>query len=328
MGQDTLYLQKFNVQGNSPYTHQYMTNVQAPSSEAKKMAIAYGDTTELGIVFKIPVYLNMPEYASELPTGSGGAVTTLSYLSVDGYTLTPTFHKSIIEYDVVLNEPVSSVTVSAQAADSSSSVSGTGNYSLTEGLNVISITVTAQNGSSTTYTINVIVPAGPSTYNGGNFTVSAGEGEFMNVRQPEGDITVLYGFELGTLAEAALSRMTSTNCGIRIVNADRTENTGVLATGNLLQIIANVDNAVIKEIPIVIYGDINGDGEINGRDMLYLQRHILGISYLSGVYAEAADINWDDRVETEDGVKQSTISARDMLHLQRHLLDIKYIEQN
>ena len=123
-------------------------------------------------------------------------------------------------------------------------------------------------------------------------------------------------------------RMTSTNCGIRIVNADRTENTGVLATGNLLQIIANVDNAVIKEIPIVIYGDINGDGEINGRDMLYLQRHILGISYLSGVYAEAADINWDDRVETEDGVKQSTISARDMLHLQRHLLDIKYIEQN
>ncbi len=328
VGQDTLYLQKFNVQGNSPYTHQYMTNVQAPSSEAKKMAIAYGDTTELGIVFKIPVYLNMPEYASELPTGSGGAVTTLSYLSVDGYTLTPTFHKSIIEYDVVLNEPVSSVTVSAQAADSSSSVSGTGNYSLTEGLNVISITVTAQNGSSTTYTINVIVPAGPSTYNGGNFTVSAGEGEFMNVRQPEGDITVLYGFELGTLAEAALSRMTSTNCGIRIVNADRTENTGVLATGNLLQIIANVDNAVIKEIPIVIYGDINGDGEINGRDMLYLQRHILGISYLSGVYAEAADINWDDRVETEDGVKQSTISARDMLHLQRHLLDIKYIEQN
>lgn len=327
VGQDTLYLQKFNVQGNSPYTHQYMTNVQAPSSEAKKMALAYGTAADIGIVFKIPVYLNMPSVASGLPTGSGGAVTTLSYLAADNYSLTPTFNRSITEYDLVLNDPVSQLTVTAQAEDSSSSVSGTGAYNLTEGLNVIAVTVTAQNGSSTTYKINVVVPAGPSTYNGGNFTFSAGQGELMNLQTQEGEITVLYGFEPQTTAEAALSYMSSTNCGIRLVNADRTVNTGVLATGNMLQITANVDGSVIKEIPLVIYGDINGDGEINGRDMLYLQRHILGLAELTGVYAEAADINWEDGTQTPDGVKQTAISARDMLHLQRHLLDIKYIEQ-
>ncbi len=327
VGQDTLYLQKFNVQGSNPYTHQYMTNVQAPSSEAKKMAIAYGDAADLGIVFKIPVYMNMPDTASELPTGTGGSVTTLSQLTVEGYALTPTFNRSITEYDLVLSEAVTDITVTAEAADSSSSVTGTGNYTLTEGLNVVAVTVTAQNGSSTTYTINVVAPAGPSTYNGGNFTVSAGQNLFMNIAMQDSETTILYGFDVGTSAETAMSQMSSTNCGIRIVNADRTENTGNVATGNLLQITANVNGAVIKEIPIVIYGDINGDGEINGKDMLYLQRHILGISTLSGAYAEAADINWDDRTDTPEGVKQSTISAKDMLYLQRHLLDVKHITQ-
>ena len=327
VGQDTLYLQKFNVQGNNPYTHQYMTNVQAPSSEAKKMAIAYGGTSDLGIVFKIPVYGNMPFMASELPTGSGGAVTTLSSLLVEGYSLTPTFHKNILEYDLVLSDPVSSVNVIAEAADSNSSVSGAGKYNLTEGLNVISITITAQNGSSSTYRINIVAPTGPSTYNGGNFTISAGQGLFTNIQTSEGETTILYGFEIGTMAQDAFAQMTSANCGIRLVNADRTENTGVIATGNILQVIASVDNSVIKEIPVVLYGDINGDGEINGRDMLYMQRHILGISTLSGAYAEAADINWDDREDGPNGVKQSTISVKDMLYLQRHLLDIQYISQ-
>ncbi|MBO5278170.1 MAG: SH3 domain-containing protein [Lachnospiraceae bacterium] len=327
VGQDTLYLQKFNVQGNNPYTHQYMTNVQAPSSEAKKMAIAYGDAADLGIVFKIPVYENMPESASELPTGTGGSVTTLSRLEIAGFSLTPTFNKSITEYDLVLTEPVTDIAVNAEAADSSSSVSGTGIYVLSEGLNVISITVTAQNGSSTTYTVNVVAPTGPSTYNGGNFTVSAGNNLFMDLQTQDSKITVLYGFDVGITVEEAMAQLSSTNCGIRIVGADRQENTGKIATGNILQITANINGEVIKEIPIVIYGDINGDGEINGKDMLYMQRHILGISALSGVYAEAADINWDDRTDSSDGVKLSTISAKDMLYLQRHLLDVKYISQ-
>lgn len=327
VGQDTLYLQKFNVQGNNPYTHQYMTNVQAPSSEAKKMAIAYGDMTDLGIVFKIPVYDNMPAQASQLPTGTGGSVTALSSLEVKGYFLTPTFSRSITEYDLVLSEPVTDISVTAEPADSNSDIWGVGNYTLTEGLNVITVTVTAQNGSSTTYTINVVAPAGPSTYNGGNYTVTAGDYLFMDVQMQDSVSTILYGIEPGTTAEAAVSVMKTTNCGVRIVNADRSENSGLVATGNWLQFTANVDGGVIREIPIVIYGDINGDGEINGKDMLYLQRHILGISTLSGAYAEAADINWDDDTEADGEIKNSTISAMDMLYLQRHLLDVKYITQ-
>lgn len=64
-GQDTLYLQKFNVNPKGeykPYTHQYMQNISAPKSEALSIRKLYTDANALGspFVFKIPVYLNMP----------------------------------------------------------------------------------------------------------------------------------------------------------------------------------------------------------------------------------------------------------------------------
>lgn len=64
--QDTLYFQKFNVRkvnGAVVYSHQYMQNVAAPCSEAKLLKKAY-TASELKngeLVFKIPVYANMPK---------------------------------------------------------------------------------------------------------------------------------------------------------------------------------------------------------------------------------------------------------------------------
>ena len=45
-GQDTFYLKKFNVQGSSPYKHQYMTNVEGAAGEGAKLARAYTDEDE------------------------------------------------------------------------------------------------------------------------------------------------------------------------------------------------------------------------------------------------------------------------------------------
>ena len=64
-GQDTLYLEKFNVNSNSPYgiyNHQYMQNIQAPASESASTKKMYSNTNSLNspFVFKIPVYNNMP----------------------------------------------------------------------------------------------------------------------------------------------------------------------------------------------------------------------------------------------------------------------------
>lgn len=72
-GQDTIYLQKFNVNPNgyhAPYTHQYMQNISAPTSEALSMKKLYvnAGTLDCPFVFKIPVYENMPEEPCGIPT--------------------------------------------------------------------------------------------------------------------------------------------------------------------------------------------------------------------------------------------------------------------
>ncbi len=86
-GQDTLYLQKFNVgPGNQYplYTHQYMQNISAPTSEAKSMKRLYEGAGSLNntFVFKIPVFENMPETACAMPTSSTNVVLQLP----DGYS--------------------------------------------------------------------------------------------------------------------------------------------------------------------------------------------------------------------------------------------------
>ncbi len=71
-GQNTLYLQKFNVSKTSPsglYQHQYMQNIAAPSSEAVSVKKAYATAGSLNnpFVFRIPVYKNMPSSSCPQP---------------------------------------------------------------------------------------------------------------------------------------------------------------------------------------------------------------------------------------------------------------------
>ncbi|MCI9337790.1 MAG: hypothetical protein HFH93_09660 [Lachnospiraceae bacterium] len=101
--QDTLYLQKFNV--NPPgtpnayatYTHQYMQNIMAPTTEGLSIKKLYSEAGALDntFVFKIPVYENMPaqpcaepvvsmEVAVALPEGYGDNVLWLDGVPYQG----------------------------------------------------------------------------------------------------------------------------------------------------------------------------------------------------------------------------------------------------
>lgn len=61
-GQNTGYLQKFNVTPNTTYGHQYMANIEAANSESLKTKNGYnGMLDSVPLVFSIPVYENMPE---------------------------------------------------------------------------------------------------------------------------------------------------------------------------------------------------------------------------------------------------------------------------
>ncbi len=79
-GQDTLYLQKFDVDNsyNGMFYHQYMQNITAPMTEGSTTRAAYEKAGALGnmFVFKIPVYRNMPTSACPEPGSSHGVNPT------------------------------------------------------------------------------------------------------------------------------------------------------------------------------------------------------------------------------------------------------------
>ncbi|MBR3833931.1 MAG: cadherin-like beta sandwich domain-containing protein [Lachnospiraceae bacterium] len=234
--QNTLYTQKFNVTNTSClFSHQYMTNVQAPSTEALHVYEAYINNNLLNssLVFEIPVYTNMPETATNKPADAGNPNNWLASLTVDGYVLTPAFDVNLTtEYSLNVSENISSINISASTVNKNARVDGAGTISLTEGTNVISLVVTAQNGNVRTYNITV---------NRGG----AGSGSTVvgnSVGDLNGDSTINYK---------------------DIVKIQRI----------IMGLEASSDQAMLL-------GDINKDGIINYKDIVKVQRHIMGLELI------------------------------------------------
>lgn len=178
-GQDTLYLKKYNVQGSNMYKHQYMTNVDGAASEGSILAEGFTAAQKNSALnFKIPVYTNMPASPCAKPTVTGSPNNKLNGLGAEGFTLTPTFNKDTVSYDLIVDHSVSNVTINASAIDSKASVRGTGNIQLQSGNNEISVVVRAENGTERTYAIHVVRQTNGPTYNaalgGGGGTPSGG----------------------------------------------------------------------------------------------------------------------------------------------------------
>ncbi len=85
VGQNTAYFYKFNVIANNVhklYSHQYMTNVQDPSSQSSNLFNTYAknDILDVSLNFIIPVYENMPG-ACTLPTSINTSAPTSYYIN-------------------------------------------------------------------------------------------------------------------------------------------------------------------------------------------------------------------------------------------------------
>lgn len=322
-GQDTIYYEKFDMV--TPYTHQYMTNVLAPRSESVTASNAYSTATKqnTALVFKIPVYKNMPSSVCELPTGDGSPNNALSSLEVEGYSITPTFSMFTTEYDLIVEHSVSSVEILADAADSSADVSGTGSHALNVGANTINITVISQSGVEKTYTIRIVRKAGSSSggdsgNNSGNNSGGASEkGGFTSDFLTDNASGIISRVGVGSAASDVLNHISFTGGAYgKIYDSKGSEKDGIVGTGDKFIAYDASDN-VIGSYTFVIYGDVNGDGQITSMDLLYVKRHILQTKELDGVYLVAADAN-----RGNDG-----ITSIDLLYIKRHILDIRYIEQ-
>lgn len=80
---------------------------------------------------------------------------SLSSLGVTGYELSPKFDKATLEYNVEVENDVTTATITGKKADSNASVSGLNTVELNEGNNRFEVTVTAQKGNTQTYVVNI-----------------------------------------------------------------------------------------------------------------------------------------------------------------------------
>ncbi len=131
----------------------------------------------------------------------------------------------------------------------------------------------------------------------------------------ENEIT---GFDIENLKSVEIKKKINSKYNIEIYSnkGELLTDEQIITTGSKIRLID--ENDVIKmEYITIIYGDVNADGKINSSDLLVLQRHILEIEMLNGVFLKAGNIN-------KNGKNPSSL---DSLLIQRHILEIKFIEQ-
>lgn len=168
-GQDTLYLQKFNVTGTNTYAHQYMANVEAPYSEGIRVFNAYQEPDTIPIVFSIPVYLNMPEDVCGVPEkeyNPNNWLKSLKVYDINGsrVTLTPTFdYTADCEYSIIVDSETDYLRVKTSTVSSRANVISENAFYPETGFNRFTVCVQAENGDIREYVINVVREEAPET---------------------------------------------------------------------------------------------------------------------------------------------------------------------
>lgn len=223
--QNTLYFKKYNVTSNTfgNYSHQYMTNIQAPSSEGRTTYSAYSKINGLldsSIEFLIPIYENMPEKTA-LP------------VDVDNTK------KEELDNEAKREEETASI-------------------------------------------VDIVNKAG---YQYSNDYIS--------------------GVPIGTTAQAFISNIkgTSSSATVTVTTTDsngstkKIDDSTRLGTGDIVTIKSGNDS---RNFRIVIYGDVNGDGQINSMDCSIMYREVMTENYLSGSYKLSADIDKNGKIDSMD----------------------------
>ena len=344
-GQNTVYFEKFNVVNkDSLFSHQYMTNVMAAFSEGSTISKAYTNK-DAAFVFRIPVYENMPETAVSFHD-NGNPNNWLSALDVTGCALTPSFKPETTEYSLIVPDETANITVTAKAVYEKATVAGAGNYTLQYGDNNISVTCIAENGTSRTYTIHVVRiqnapeepenpvtppdteepenPETPDTETPDTETpgtevptdpnaIKIAEGVYISTSYKVDEM--ISGVAIGTTGAQFVANISTTNCTVKVLKADGSQQTGAIGTGNKV-IIYSMDGNPLAAYDVVIFGDINGDGRISNVDLVRLTKQILKIETLEGAPLAAADVEGDGK-----------ISNKDLVAVQKHILNIAQIAQ-
>lgn len=302
-GQNTKYFYKFDVIGNEIlqesdgkktyaskyfFGHQYMTNIQDPTSQAYNLFTYYTneDLLDNTLTFNIPVYDDMPSQAVQQET-------TLSKSEGDFYWV----------------DVNSSVNIRKSASTSSASL-GTARRGM-----IMAKKGTSGNFYKVTYYKATSYDKSKKKWNGTKVTGYISKEYLKKCEEKEPEPTkpfeIVESDKLVDLAPGAkASNIKNTYKDAKIKDSSGKEITStsvVLATGYTVTING-------KEYDIVVLGDVNGNGEITSSDLLGIVNHLNGNKPLKDAYKKACDANRSD-----------TISSSDLLTVVNHLNESKKI---
>ncbi|HBA37487.1 MAG TPA: hypothetical protein DCY94_02060 [Firmicutes bacterium] len=311
-GQSTGYYQKFNVINlKYIYANQYMQNVRAPYGEAYRTYTSYYnshasmDAWDNEIYdFLIPVYSNMSEYTTLDVSHNGDA--TLKSLEVTGCELNMDFQSSAYEYVCYANKGVSEIKISATATNALASLNNPGAVKLSENETRAEVIVTAVNGQRSVYIINV----------------KKVDDDMSSPIEILNDIGIKVSDEYASNIEVGSDVSNIINlvknkhhfANVQINASDGTNvSDGTVKSGMSISITNAGKSSTFK---VVLYGDTNGDGLVDIRDLLGVQKHLVKSKTLNNACLKAADIN-----------KDNILDIRDLLLIQKQLVGQYNINQ-
>ena len=306
-GQDTLYTQKWDLIEPNAGRHQYMQNIQAPSTESIKTYNGYNNVglVNSNFVFLIPVFKNIPEKTS-LPS-SGNPNNYLSSLAVNGNYLfqSPTTNTN---FDIVLDGDVTSINIDATKVNGNATIVGTGSVAVPNNKETVEITVIAGNGDRRTYKINI-------TKKESN-TVALDISEILRTLNINNDGTYIHGLALNTDVSKIITDITNKEKLATVTYTDKANNnktSGIIASGDKLTIKTNREE---KTYIIVVYGDVNSDGKISSADYIAIKNHIMDVKKLDDLEQLFADPSKDGKV-----------SSADYIAIKNHIMNVSQIVQ-
>lgn len=309
INQDTIYYEKFDIStNNGHYTHQYQQNLTAPIAEGGVTYTSYvnnlANYLKSNISFVIPVFKDMPTYAVTAPK-LGNPNNYLNKLTVDGKSVA-NFSYDIYNYNISLSSSTTTVNIGATAMQGTSKITGLGTTKITNNEQDVIINVKAQNGKYRNYTIHFIKKDTKPT------TVV----DSLNNSGFKYNDKYLFGINVGTNVSELIGNIRDYNdlTAVEVRSSTgQVKTNDSFRTGDKVSITASGET---KDYEVVIYGDVDGDGEISKQDLLQVQRDVFGYSSLNGIYKSAGDID-----------KNGVIDKSDLLQVQRDVFGYGSIKQ-
>lgn len=293
-GQNTLYLQKFDVDNSDGnlYWHQYMQNLLAAQKEGETLKLTFEDMGSLdgAYTFVIPVFKNMPK--TESPKPSTASIDTPLGIDLVRVNVTGSLYLrkepkkdaekigSIYKDDIVTRLDVAVEKVDGTYWDYVMTASGTKGYAARETYE-----------SEKTYKL-YLVPVKLDTSDDSGTSI---KNDKVKIDTETNDVTAIPNATIKDFADLLGAEIVVKNAKGEVLAADSKLGTGFV---------------INDTYTISVLGDVSGDGIVDARDSLRILKYSVGTYKLSDEFAVAADLN-------KDGV----IDARDSLRVLKHSVE-------